>query len=494
MRILLDTNIFIPIEPASAADVARNTPACLELVRLCNLVGHQTLIHPLVSSDLARDRDRGRADLRESLLGRYQKLEHVIPIPAGWSEIIGSAEERSNDWVDHHLLSAVAADAVHVLVSEDIKLRKKARRLNLHSRVWSLAEALEAFRVLTDQPIDPLPNLELVKLFKIDDADPILESLRNDYGAEPFAAWLAKSKREGRDALIIRSAHGDQFIAGLVILKLEDGVPGVRGGKTLKLCTFKVGDQYGKNRYGELLLKGVFDYAAANGYDLIYFTAFENKAELLGFSESFGFRQGPTRTALNELVAYKDLRPTNADYGALSPWEFHVRFGPWMGKLDVAPAFIIPIQPRFYSLLFPEGIPQQSLFPLKPCGNGIKKAYLCHAQSQQIRNGDTLYFYNSVGGTESAISAIGIAEDILRTSDDSLIIRFVGNRTVYTNHQINELCTKSVLAIRFRRIRILKRPLIRSEIVRSGIINGPPQSITQIPKDKVRTMADLCRE
>ena len=51
-----------------------------------------------------------------------------------------------------------------------------------------------------------------------------------------------------------------------------------------------------------------------------------------------------------------------------------------------------------------------------------------------------------------------------------------------------------LLAIRFRRIKILKRPLIRSEIVRSGIINGPPQSITKIPNDKVRTMADLCRE
>lgn len=494
MRILLDTNIFIPIEPASAEDLAKNTPACLELVRLCSMASHKILIHPLVSSDLARDKDRSRADLRESLLGRYQMLEHVVPVPTEWNGIIGAAEEHSNDWVDHHLLSAVKADAVDVLISEDIKLRKKARRLDLQGRVWSLAKALETFRVLTDQPVDPLPNLENVKLFTIDDSDPIFESLRADYGPELFRAWLAKSKREGRDALVIRSGNGDPFIAGLVILKLEDGVPGVRGGKTLKLCTFKVGDQYGKNRYGELLLKGVFDHAAANGFDLIYFTAFENKAELLGFSESFGFRQGPNRTERNELVAYKDLKPTDADYRTLSPWDFHVRFGPWMGKLDLAPAFIIPIQPRFYSLLFPEGIPQQSLFPLRPCGNGIKKAYLCHAQSQQIRNGDTLYFYNSVGGTESAISAIGIAEDILRTSDDSLIIRFVGNRTVYTNHQINELCAKSVLAIRFRRIRILKRPLIRSEIVRSGIINGPPQSITQIPNDKVRTMADLCRE
>jgi hypothetical protein len=294
--------------------------------------------------------------------------------------------------------------------------------------------------------------------------------------------------------LVIRAGNGAPLIAGLVILKMEDGVPGVRGGRTLKLCTFKVGDQYGKNRYGELLLKGVFDYAAANGYELIYFTAFENKAELLGFSESFGFSQGPTRTALNELVAYKDLRPTDLDHETLSPWDFHVRFGPWSGKLDVAPAFIVPIQPRFYSLLFPEGTPQQSLLPLKPCGNGIKKAYLCHAQSKQIRRGDTLYFYNSIGKTESAISAIGIAEDVLRTSDDSQIIRFVGNRTVYTNRQINELCAKDVLAIRFRRIRILRRPLIRSEMVRSGIIKGPPQSIAQIPSDKVRAMADLCRE
>ena len=415
----------------------------------------------------------------------------MIAPPPQWTAIIGLAEEHSNDWVDNHLLAAVHADAVHVLVSEDIKLRKNARRLELGDRVWSLAKALETLRVLTDQPIDPIPNVELVKLFSLNDTEPIFSSLRRDYGGD-FDRWLSEKKREGRSALVIRSDNPDDSVAGIVILKQEAEVPGVRAGKTLKLCTFKVGERFGQNRYGELLLKGVFDFISKNSYEMTYFTAFENKAELLGFSESFGFRQGPLRNERGELIAYKDFVVNSEDEMHLSSWDYHVRYGPWTGKIRRAPGFVIPIQPRYYEALFPEDVGQQSLLAPRPCGNGIKKAYLCHAQCTRVQRGDTLFFYQSGLGDLSGIQAICIAEDVLRTSESSHIIRFVGNRTVYTNDEINALCEKEVLAVRLRRIKFLESPITKKQIAKAGILKSHPQSICQVPSNMLTSLADLC--
>ncbi len=42
----------------------------------------------------------------------------------------------------------------------------------------------------------------------------------------------------------------------------------------MKICTFKVKDEFRGEKYGELLLKQVLWYAQANEYDLTYITAF----------------------------------------------------------------------------------------------------------------------------------------------------------------------------------------------------------------------------
>lgn len=494
MRILIDTNILIPIEPGSHGDLEANTPLGLELVRLCNLGGHKILIHSLMMNDIQRDKNTIRADLRRSLVERYHKLETVIPIPPEWNAVVGNPTEGENDWVDNHLLAAVHSDSVHILVTEDIRIRKKARRLALNDRVWSLSKILETLRVLSDQPIGLIPSLEQVKAFTLSDADPIFRSLRADYGVDGFNAWLAKAKRDGRDALVIWPGLNERLIAGLAILKQEDSVPGGRQGKTLKLCTFKVGENYGQNRYGELLLKGVFDYCRKNRYEQVYFTAFEKQVELLGFSESFGFKLAGVRTGLGELIVYKDFIPSGNDNDGMDPWNFHVNYGPWAAKLSTATAFIIPIQPKYFELLFPEAVAQQSLIAPKPCGNGIKKAYLCHAQIKRISRGDSLYFYQSSGGKTSGILAIGIAEDVMRSNDPDAITRFVGNRTVYTHAQIATLCGKEVLAIRFRRVFLLQGPVSLKMLVDSGVIRGAPQSIAQVPVLKTAEMSSLCNQ
>jgi len=57
MNLLLDTNIFVPLEPAGSADVAVNTPLALEFQRLATRARvslRRTHIRGLPSSEPAR--------------------------------------------------------------------------------------------------------------------------------------------------------------------------------------------------------------------------------------------------------------------------------------------------------------------------------------------------------------------------------------------------------------------------------------------------------
>ena len=57
----------------------------------------------------------------------------------------------------------------------------------------------------------------------------------------------------------------------------------------LKLCTFKVSEDYEGYRYGELLLKAVFEYSDANQFDWIFTTVLPEKEFFLNYLVEFGF-------------------------------------------------------------------------------------------------------------------------------------------------------------------------------------------------------------
>lgn|GEM_PF-6945567 len=78
--------------------------------------------------------------------------------------ILGIADEESHDWVDHQLLAAVYADSVDVLVTEDVGIHRKAKRLGLHHRVAYLAEALTEVDALSDKPRERCRQSEAQKL------------------------------------------------------------------------------------------------------------------------------------------------------------------------------------------------------------------------------------------------------------------------------------------------------------------------------------------
>jgi hypothetical protein len=481
---LIDTNIVIPLEPTSAFDLGVNTIVALEFHRLVSRQHHGIFVHPAIEHDLGRDKDAARAEARRTLLARYQMLSHPPPPSKSMIQVVGSATYGSRDWVDDRLLAALVGDAVDYLVTEDEGIHKKAQRLNLASRTLHLTEAISLLHALFDEHPAPPPAVEQVEVHALNERDPIFDGFRADY-APGFDSWLRKCKRQHRSAYIIRSPSRDR-LAAVCILDRQDKNEFDLDGKVLKICTFKVAEEYNGNRFGELLLKPVFDYLFQNEFDHVFLTMFPKHRALGEMLSNFGFTELPCRTKLGEVVLAKNLRWNDEDRRRLGPLEFNRLFGPWVTKLEDNPLFIVPIRPTYHALLFPEVEPQGHLFPgHAACGNSIKKAYLCNAVLTSIRNGNNLLFYRS--GDIRGVTAIGIVEGTIRSSHPKEIIYYVGKRTVYSSAQITEMCKhKPVLAIKFRRVAFLPSPIPQAELETGGCLSGVPQSIQKVPRGGVK--------
>ncbi len=102
MKLLLDTNVFIPLEPTGESHAA-GTSRVVELATLANAGKCQLWVHPAQRIDIGNDTDVRRRTARRTLLSKYPMPSLTVgPRPPG----------KTNDWVDDHLISAVKCSAV----------------------------------------------------------------------------------------------------------------------------------------------------------------------------------------------------------------------------------------------------------------------------------------------------------------------------------------------------------------------------------------------
>lgn len=477
-RFLLDANVLIPLEPTSPTEVERDTPFAAAMVQRATELGFRLLVHPETIRELASDPSPARRVMRRMLLAKYQELadppgiEHV-------EGVLGPVERGSNDRVDHLLLAALFADAVHYLVTNDDGIHRKAGRLGIDSdRVLTIEDAQAFLGTLIDSPQRPPSQVTLQALHSLRRDDPIFESLHEDYA--DFGGWFERVSREGREAWVIESPGGGY--AGICIWKAHDDEFNL-GGKVMKVSTFKVSEEHRGRRYGELLLKAAFNELRANLYDHAWLTVFERHAQLITMLEDFGFERHPERTGIGELVMVKRLRPSDARTG--DPLTYHRRFGPPAVDLRASNGvYVIPIQPQYHSRLFPDHPREQPRLILDddPFGNALRKAYLSQSLIAPLPQGATILFYRS--DDWQAISAVGVVEDCTRSDDASEIAAFAGQRTVYSYAEISEMAPPDVLTILFRQDRLLDAPWPLGDLRAGGVLNAPPQSITQVRSEE----------
>jgi GNAT superfamily N-acetyltransferase len=493
MKILVDTNVLIALEPVGS-DLEPLAPIAAEFLGLAASSGHQVVRHAAQDIDRANDRNEARRSARDVLIAKYPVLPKVRSMPPELEVELGSYLVGSNDWVDNQLIGALEAKAVDFLVTEDAGIHRKGRRVGLGDRIFRVADVRDMLRTFLDEPPPALPAVRWMRATEIQERDPIFDSVRADY--DDFDVWLAKCRVEEREVAIIEDASGG-YAAVCIVARKNDKF--ATQGKFLKVCQFKVDDRYRGRRYGELLLKAIFEYRRTNGHDFAYVTAFERHDGLIRLFEDFGFLQWVDRTTRGELILIKRFRASETDRLMSTPLDFHVRFGPPALSLDPSQTYVVPIQPEFHRLLFPEAERQFSSDQLslglrlddsdRPFGNSLRKAYLCHAQVRALAPGATLLFYRS--HDLKALTCVGVVERSSRETDVDEIARIVGKRTVYSYQQIEALAAKPVLTILFRQDRILEVPIPLADLLHGQLLSSHPQSITTIKQEGFAWMMGL---
>jgi ribosomal protein S18 acetylase RimI-like enzyme len=489
MNILIDTNIVISLEPTSPDDVEPRTGVAADFVRVVSEGGDRLLLHPASLQELAGDADPVRRGMRDVLLKKYGRLDPPPAMAQAVLDELGEADAASHDYVDHLVLSTVVMNAVQYLVTDDGGIHTKAARLGVGERVFTVEDALGLLTTLLRRTPEPPPLVVPTKSYDLDLADPIFDSFRGEYPG--FDEWFINCQREHRPGWVIRDPAG---LAAVCIIK-EDNDELHLGGPTLKICSLKVSEERAGRRYGELLLKMLFSYLDENGYEFAFLTVFAHHQGLISLLEDFGFvRHEPDKASTGERYYVKSLGPIDQERAAMSPLDFHVRFGPPAVKLDEV--FLVPIQPKYHRLLFPDAEPQDEPQQLeldlvgvpsaepKPFGNALRKAYLCHTPSRQLGPGAAILFYRSHDAM--AITSVGVVEQTLVSSDATEVAEFVGQRSVYSLEEIAELCAEGeVVAIRFRQDRLLDAPIEREEMVDNGLAKQHPQSVQAVSSEVI---------
>lgn len=480
MKILIDTNILIPLEPVHSIDIESQRQVALNFTSFCRNHNIEIFLHPAGKKDIANDKDQIRKQIRIDAYKKYKELLKPPSLSDEMISIIGKAKPESHDEIDFEMLAAVFFDAIDYFVTDDQSLRKKAKSLELQNRVLSLNEILDLLTRLFPGKAQIPEIVERTLVYSLNDKDPIFQSLRDAYLG--FDDWLQKCKREHREALIIKK---NDLIAGLCIFSEEtkDKIDGVNG-KILKLNTFKVSTEFSGYKLGELLLKSIARIARHEKFEHLYLTTHENQIQLIAFLEDFGFRSLTKRNEREEFLFIKDIIPIANSSIISSGLEFQILYGPGIEKFEESDFYLIPILPQYSKLLFRETEKQGELFShILPVENTIRKAYLCHSNMKRISPGSILLFYRSED--IRSIVAIGVCETTFRSNDLKEIVLRIGQRTVYSYSEIENLAQKEVLVVLFRESRILEKPISSVELSRMGVVKGSIQSIQQVKEESL---------
>ena len=477
MNFLIDTNVIIPLEPLAAVDCCEMTPHVTKLVQLAQKTEVKIFAHPITKLDIEKDKNSERKHLRLQLIKKYMFLPAPPSIDLILAHNLEIPLEGTNSWIDAHLIAAVLGDSCDFLISEDRGIHSKARRAGIGSRVLFIQDAIDLLATLTGQVLELPPSVSEVYLHQIDISDSLFDSLRADY--DKFDDWYARSARQHRKAFIV-TCQESKKLAAIAILKQESFTPDGSEGKILKLCTFKVSSDFIGRKYGELLLRAVMQYAQANEFTAMYFTAFPKQTELFDFAENFGFQKSDSLINGGEYNCIKTLQYTLKDEELVTPYQFAVRYAPGVLTFKNNSTYLVPVQPSYYSRLWPETEPQLSLFNTDPCGNSIRKAYLCHSPIRCLKPGDNLVFYRT--RQRQGVYAIGTVDQTMVSKDVNQIVRKVSTRTVYSLEQIEKMCYKEILVVLFRHSITFEVCITAQQLSEHLCMKRAPQSIMKVPK------------
>lgn len=482
---LVDTNIVIQLEDDKPVRLE-----FAEMTRRCHEHGVSLCVHEASERDLKRDPDPKRRAITLSKIAKFHSIRGVSTPPESVLETTFGPITDDNDRVDVLLLNAIERNAADFLITEDLGIHKRARQAGLQDRVFRVKDALDwLIRTFVPQNVI-LPFIVERMCYQLDKNDQIFDTLRKGY--PDFDRWF--DQQAARRPCWCLEIAGQ--IAGIVIRK--DNEPRTStdatlpGNKILKISTFKVKNGFRGEKFGEHLLKQILWYAQRNQYDLVYLTAYAEDQEILAdLLAQYGFRA----TALkgDEQIYEKQMQRGPVAPRSL-PLADDLEHYPCFREDGAVQAICVPIQPRWYRVLYPENAPQPSLLDSsadqraeRTPGNTIRKVYLCRTPMKIISPGDVLLFYLS--GREIGcghVRTIGIVEKMAEMRDPEGLLRATGRRSVYSAQEqisILEASRSAVKVVDFILVGHLKDPIPLKLLHKIKAFKGNPQTFTRVEKN-----------
>ncbi len=432
MKVLLDTNIIIHREnkDPSREDIGK-------LFWWIDKLGYQKFVSQITVDEISKHQNEATKKAFLTKMQSYNLLPTKAPLKVEVVTVSKKYDANQNDLNDTGLLNEVYSDRADFLISEDLKIHRKADALGLAARVFTIDSFLE--KVTTENPalLDyKIPLIKKEYFGNIDSTDNFFDSFKEDYS--DFDKWFNKKS----DEFAYVSLADGKIIAFLYVKREDESEPYpdinpqfIRK-KRLKVGSFKV--QLNGFRLGERFLKIIFDNALNLSVDELYVTLFKKRSEqnrLINLLSEYGFNHyGIKKTASGTEEVY--TRNYSNTVSIDSPKLTY----PFVSRK--ARKFIVPIYPEYHTSLFPDSILRTEspvdFVENEPFRNAISKVYVSRSIRRDLHAGDIIVFYRTGGFYKGVVTTLGLVDGI-HTSITSLqqFKDLCRKRSVFTDKELD---------------------------------------------------------
>ena len=257
MKALLDTNIIIHRENTKATNFSIG-----QLYRWLDILKYEKFIHPYTINELRKYSSVQMQELYDAKLSAYSQIKSIAKQTTSFLELLNDTPKTDNDLIDNQLLFELYCGRVDILITEDRKMRLKAKKIGIDDKVYTINSFIT--KATEDNPeLIEYKFLSVKKdiIANIDINDSFFDTFKSAYPG--FENWYIKKSNE--EAYICRNDSNQ--ILGFLYLKTEDETenyfeikPVFSPMKRLKVGTFKV--EATGFRLGERFMKIIFDNAS----------------------------------------------------------------------------------------------------------------------------------------------------------------------------------------------------------------------------------------
>ncbi len=478
IKILLDTNVIVSREGRYVRheDIGR-------LFYWLDQLGYKKCIHPITRSELSNHADPKVVQAMQVKSDNYYTIQSPAQISPEVQKISAEHDKNQNDINDSTLLNEVYSNRVDCLITDDLKIHKKAALLNIDDKIYTVEKLLE--KIITENPslVDYRVKSVQKKLFgEINLQDTFFDSFRADY--EEFDEWFNSKSEE--TAYVYED---DGNLEAFLYIKLESQsesyhniTPVFLPKKRLKIGTLKV--QVTGLKIGERFIKIIFDNALQYKVDEIYVTIFEKThahGSLIFLLEQYGFKFWGIKKTTNGDERVYVRKFINTQPSLDEPKSSY----PFVKKN--ADVYFTCINQVYHTEFFPDSI-LKTESPLgfieqQPHRNAISKPYISHAPTRTMKPGDIIVFYRNGGFRDGVVTTIGIVDSVIDNIKDPVeFIRACRKRSVFDQAGLVKMWNKNPkyrpFVLNFLYAYSLPRRINLAKLIDLGII----QSVTNMPR------------